>query len=181
MEPKYQNGDVLMVVKPITVTKYHPDAVDIGDRENFDDPYWVLPVVTRFENRVDDVLNDVNEFGTGLSLRAPKHYHLEIIEHPQLHKAGYSLVGGPRIITPAAAEQEIVLPLMKFREGDDISLPFEVAIVVMRETQYGTTTVFAPKKEKVRYVEETNFLSSNSRAAAPAKEKGRAKKGNHFF
>jgi len=171
-----------MVVKPITVTKYHPDAEDIGSKENFDDPYWELPVVTRVDNRVDDVLGDVNEFGTGLALKAPKHYHLEIIEHPQLHKSGYSLVGGPRIITPAAAGDEIIIPLMKFREGDDIELPCRVAIVVMRETQYGTTTVFAPKKEKVRYVEETNFLSNNSRAAAPAaKEKGRAKKGNHFF
>ena len=180
MEPKYRNGSVFMVAKPVTITKFHPDAEDFS-KENLNDPFWELTIVTRRDNRVDDVFGDVNEFGTWLAVKAPEHYHLEIIEHPQLYKSGYSLVGGPRIIAPSQSGSEIVIPLMKFREGEDISLPYRAAILVMRETQYGTTTVLVPKRQvESRYVEESMFMAAARPVAATATTKRGGKKGNHM-
>jgi hypothetical protein len=118
----------------VSVKKLHPDA-EILFKENQYDAAWELTVISRDENRVEDSFQDVNVFNTGLSITGPKGYHFEVIEHPQLWKAGYSLVGGPRIVNPED-DSEIQIPLYKFREVEDIELPFRAALLIMRQTEH---------------------------------------------
>jgi hypothetical protein len=121
----------------------HPDAQEPYKMEGRPhDPYWIIDVVGRDNTQqVDDIQNDVREFTTGLRIKFPKHYHGEIYEHPNLWKTGYMLSGGPRILSPHDAEEEIMIPLYKYKDGDDLALPMPVAILVMRESQYTTTSL----------------------------------------
>lgn len=135
MLQKYLSAEGYLFLNGLAhVTKLHPNA-EIPFKEHQFDATWELTVIGRDENRVEDVFQDVNVFTTGISLKCPKGYHFEIIEHPQLYKAGYSMVGGPRIINPED-ESEIKLPLMKFKETDDIELPFRAAVIILRQTEY---------------------------------------------
>jgi hypothetical protein len=143
--PKYPSGGQNMIRAAVMAKQLSPGA-ELPSKENVTDVGWNITVIARDENRVDDTYGDVNTFRTGLVLSAPQHYHLEIIEHPQLYKTGYSLAGGPIVINPGN-EDELIIPLYKFRETDDIELPFVVALAVVRETEYcGMATSEPPKK-----------------------------------
>lgn len=143
LEPKFRNHECLFIRRPIQVTKLHPNG-ELPQKENLSDAYYDLSVVTRCDNRTEDIQNDANLFGTGLKLQPPRDYHLEIYEHPELYKTGYSLVGGVRFVNPTD-EGEVLLPLMKFKEGEDLELPFKVAVIVVRETQYASVVQAIPR------------------------------------
>ena len=162
MEPKFRNHELLYIRRPIQVHKLDPNA-ELPAKETLSDAYYDLSVVKREDNRVDDVQNDANTFGTGLRIQPPRDYHIEIYEHPELYKAGYSLVGGVRFINPTD-EGEVILPLMKFKEGEDLELPFKVAIIVVRETQYASV---APATRGRRNGNSGNNAGNNS-GNAPA-------------
>jgi hypothetical protein len=146
MEPKFRQYELLHIRRPIQVTRLDPNA-EVPSKETLSDVYHDISVVKREDNRVDDVQNDANTFGTGLRIQPPRDYHIEIFEHPELYKAGYSLVGGVRFINPTD-EGELILPLMKFKEGEDIELPFKVAVMVLRETQYANVALSSGKKTR---------------------------------
>jgi hypothetical protein len=85
----------------------------------------------------------VNTFSTGLAFRVPKHYHLEITEHPKLYAAGYHMVGSPLIVNYVQDQddpEEVIVPLMKFKEAEDIELPFRACIAIMRQTEHAVFT-----------------------------------------
>ena len=163
VESKYANNGVWCIPSPLEVIKLHPQAeAPYKPDGRHQDPYWHLTVVSRSGNRVDDIQGGYNEFETGLCIKCPKHYHLEIFEHPDLYKAGYSM--SPRILSPNATDEQIMLPLYKFNDGEDLSLPFPVAIIVMRETQY--TTIAAVSNQPVQ---QPMFNGGyGARAAVPA-------------
>lgn len=161
------------------VRKLHPNA-EAPFKEKPYDAGWELTIIGRDENRVEDVYNDVNVFTTGLSVIAPKGYHFEIMEHPQLFKAGYSLQGGVRVVNPED-ESEILVPLMKFKESEDLELPFRAALLVLRETNYvpmAETAVPKSRKGKnaVAYEEEEDDVPVPKKTSAKSK-----KKVNHMF
>lgn len=144
MEPKNPNAGRLMNRYPIEVVKLHPEA-EQPNKESPKDVGWILTVVGRDNNRIEDVQGDANLFTTGLQLKAPAHYHLEILEHPSLYKAGYSLAGSPRVIDPDN-DEEVLLPLIKFKECDDLQLPFPAAIAVLRVTEYATVSAVQSRR-----------------------------------
>lgn len=157
---------------PIEVSRIHPNG-EIPFKESEWDAGWELTAVSRCENRAEDVHQDVNTFSTGIIITPPKHYHIEIFAHPALYKAGYMLVGTPLVINPGNHE-ELILPLFKFREGEDLELPFRAALLILRETEYAVIGNDGTKRQ--RPDDEPEFIRPSSRPV-PVK-KG---KGNHFF
>jgi len=192
--PKIRTGDSLIVQGSISYIKLKPTA-EAPFKENIKDIGYEITVIERLDNRADDVYGDVNMFSTGLILNAPKHYHVEVIEHPALHKAGYMLVGGPRIINPENTE-ELLLPLYKYKEVEDIELPFRVAVIVLRETEYCNLSADVLKKGYDRDREEDRYQDDRrAHSRAPQVKSARGglsssslktpkslgKGGNHMF
>lgn len=149
MLSKVRTGEALVLQGSINFVKLKPTA-EAPSKENNKDVGHDITIVERVDNRSEDVYGDVNIFSTGLVLTAPLHYHIEIIEHPNLYKTGYMLAGGPRIINPGSSE-ELILPLYKFKETEDIELPFRAALMVLRETEYCAVVAEPVKKEYDRY------------------------------
>jgi hypothetical protein len=192
--PKVRVNSSLFLASAISVVKLKPTA-EPPFKEDIKNIAFEITIIERVDNRADDVYGDVNDFSTGLILNAPKHYHIEIIEHPALHKTGYMLVGGPRIINPDNTE-ELILPLYKFKESEDLELPFRAAQLVLRETEYSTLSTDTLKggydRDDDRYQEErrpqgrgapgkpgrggASFHGQGTRAS---KTMGRG--GNHMF
>lgn len=186
MQAKIRSGDVLVIPSVISFTKLKPTAEE-PFKESFKSVGYEITIIERTDNRTDDIFGDVNLFSTGLILNAPKHYHLEIIEHPALHKAGYMLIGGPRIINPDNTE-ELVIPLYKFKEVEDIELPFRAAIMVLRQTEYcslsGGSKREMPQfddrsgnRYQNRSAKSTKDMSQSSRVQSKVQPKG----NNHMF
>lgn len=175
MDNKYKNGEHYLIPEPISVMKMHPDA-EPPSKENESDVCWDVTVVGRVDNRVDDTFGDINAFTTGLVLKAPKHCHLEIVEHPNLHTTGYSLAGSPIILNPGD-DEEITIPLYKFRETADLELPYRAVRIVLRETQY--TTLYSVPSKRGRNDDDDSYGSSRSRGKGGGKgsSNGGKKKG----
>jgi len=146
LEKKMRSNDILLSPTPITAIKLRPEA-EIPSKENYKNVGHDLIVIARCDNRTEDVYGDANTFSTGLILKAPKNYHLEIVEHPSLHKAGYMLVGAPHIINPDSNE-ELILSLYKFKESEDLELPFRAALVILRVSEYASIQTITPKKKR---------------------------------
>jgi hypothetical protein len=179
MNNKVIAGGISILTSPITCTTTRPDA-EAPFKENHKSVAWEVTIVGRTDNRAEDVYGDVNTFETGLVLNSPAGHHLEVIEHPALHKAGYMLIGGPIIIDPENTE-ELILPLYKYRESEDIELPFRAALLVLRATEYAPVLSVAIKKKSRRtpqYEDEYEEPVPKPAARVGAKK---GKTTNHMF
>lgn len=161
----------------VKVFKHHPNAEELTTEGKLN-PTHELSVIGREEGRVEDVYGDVNVFTTGLSILAPKNFHAEIIEHPQLYKTGYSLVGGPRVVFPGD-NGEILLPLYKFKEAEDLELPFRAAIIVFRPSLYFPVVV-AANQDQDDYDDEASDVPKTKKKSSGTR-KGRVQRSNHMF
>ena len=113
----------------VKVVQLHPQAeVPVKDEG---DVGWAITLVGRTENRAEDDFGEMNGFGTGLQLCPPDGHYLEVMALPSLYKQGYNLASGPIIIGPNNKD-ELVIPLMKFRESNDLELPIHTAQVVVK-------------------------------------------------
>ena len=165
---------------PIRTTKLHPEA-EIPHKENETDVGWDLTVVSRCDSRAEDTYQDVNMFTTGLVVRPPDHYHLEIIPHPSLVKAGYMMASNPLIINPDD-DGELILSLYKYKECDDLELPYRAALLILRPTEYAVvSSEGGSKKQSSRQVtseEEVEFVQAPPKKSAA---RGKQAKANHLF
>lgn len=135
MAKKLLNHDGFYVwMDGLRVKKIHPTAEELTKNSPQDFAYEVT-IVGRDENRVEDIQGEVNVFTTGLVIETPKNAHIEILEHPQLYKAGYTLQGGVRLYNQAS-DGELLIPLYKFKDVEDLELPFRAALIVVRQTEY---------------------------------------------
>lgn len=160
--------------EPVKVFKHHPNAEELTKEGNLN-PTFELSVIGRDEGRVEDIYGDVNVFTTGISIASPKNFHAEIIEHPQLYKTGYSLVGAPRIVFPGDGG-EILIPLYKFKEAEDLELPFRAAIVIFRPSLY-FPSVIAVNQDQDEYEDEADVPKPKKKGT---QRKGRVQR-NHMF
>jgi len=177
-DPKFMSGKVLMIPSPVTAIKLTPEA-EIPFKEEETDAGWNITIVGRCNNREEDVFGDANTFSTGLILKPPRNYHFEVIEHSSLYKTGYTLCGGTRIIHPTN-EDELIIPLYKFKDSDDLSTPFVVATLILRETEYAAVAQVGRKKQIERIVYEEEDLGSGTNVATQASKvsRGRNAAGN---
>lgn len=95
-------------------------------------PALELVLIERTENRYEDIALDINEFRTGLHINPPKGYHYEVVADPKLYRHGYFLVNSPIVLDPDMIG-EIIVPLYKFKESDDLSLPFTACQLILRK------------------------------------------------
>jgi len=108
----------------------HPQA-EIPVRDN-DDAGWTVTLVGRTDNRAEDDFGEMNGFSTGLQFSPPAGYYLEVVSLPDLYKHGYNLASGSIIISPNNKE-ELIIPLMKFRETNDLELPIQAVQVIVKK------------------------------------------------
>lgn len=196
MEAKVPNKNgVLMNKYAAACVKLSPE-VELPAKERITDVGWDITVISRDANRSEDVQGDVNVYCCGISFRPPEHYHFELYEHPSLHKAGYSLMGAPRIINPED-EDEVKIPLFKFKDTEDLALPFPAAVAVLKVTEYAVMDLVTPSRgvsamaleEAMKIVEESRGgnLASNgsgrhrsSKLASSSNGAPSRKKNGHF-
>lgn len=125
------------------------------------EPGWMITLIGRDENRAEDNVNDVNVFTTGLSLIPPRGFHFEVVPDDSLVNQGYMFVG-PKILSPTDTN-ELYITLFKFKECDDLELPFAAIQIVLRETIYsGLNKVVLSDK-----VEEKSVTTSFTKKLAP--------------
>jgi len=129
-----RSGNLDYTLAPFRVVKIHP-AADEPMKERPSNVAWDVTLIGRYENRVEDNVGDVNYFNTGLQLAAPDGFYFEMSASESLHKAGYMLATGMTIINPDN-HGEVLVPLYKFKAGDDIELPFRGVQIVLRPAVY---------------------------------------------
>lgn len=96
--------------------------------------YDIIPV-GKTDHRVDDLVNEVNEYLTGIILEVPAGFHLELACTSELWRRGYMLPGN--VVIPNDG-QELVIPLFKFSDKlGDIELGQSCGVhLVLRETYH---------------------------------------------
>jgi len=87
----------------------------------------ILSLNERPDNREDDTVGAINEYGVGLAITPPKGYYFQLFGMATLANHGYIFVG-PNVID--ATTGPFVIQLYKFRDGEDLELPFEAVMMV---------------------------------------------------
>ena len=133
IEPSGYKSTHYVLPDDATWSKITPTAV-APVRETILDIGYTLTIVERCDERTEDEIGRVNWFTTNLHVTAPNYYHFELIPHPDLDRAGYSFLNAPKLIFNG---EEIKIPLIKNgAEGtEDLQLPFNAGILVLRETE----------------------------------------------
>lgn len=134
----------------VKVVQLHPQAE--VPTKNEGDVGWVITLVGRTENRAEDDFGEMNGFGTGLQLCPPDGYYLEVMALPSLYKHGYNLASGSIVIGPNNKD-ELVIPLMKFREANDLELPIQAIQVIVRPS----VPAFMTKVKNIQSVQENPY------------------------
>lgn len=112
----------------ITVNRIHPRAQEnfaycSNSDNNNSSVSRHLTLIGRKDNRADDVLHDVNYFNTGLVFTLPQDTYILITANPALFSMGY-MMPSPMIIDSSCSD-EIMVPLYKFKDGEDLELPYD--------------------------------------------------------
>lgn len=118
---------------PMAEDPYRARESDIG---------WELTLISRTDGKIEDDMGEINYFDTGLRMRPPSGYYVKIIPLEELHKAGYMMMQSVSVINPED-DSNIVIPLYKFKETDDIVLPFRAVRAVLCKTEYVQPTKVA--------------------------------------
>ena len=162
----------------VNTQKLHPNAEPLS-RDAETHASYELTIVGRDENRVEDLQGDVNVFTTGLSLNIPPNFHAEIVEHPQLYKTGYMMVGGPRIVHPKD-DSEILIPLYKYKEAEDLELPFRAAQIIFRPTVYLNVVMSTSNEQHYDEDEDEDDVPKKKKGSSTRRGKT-VKKNHHMF
>lgn len=178
----FGQGSTIMSHVSIRVTKTHPEA-EKPFKEIDTDVAWDVTIVNRCDSRAEDIAQEVNTFSTGLVIDPPTGKYLEVIPHPTLYKAGYMFANSPIIINPGN-EEELILPLFKYKDTEDIELPFRAAQIVLHSALY--TVIYdgsaapqgkASKPSRVAE-EEVDFIKTTQTKRGAGKKQT---KSNHMF
>lgn len=130
-----QASNVVQYLKEkIEVKKLHPNAI-FPYRENNEDVGLDVTLIGRVDNRAEDEAYHVNYFSTGIALKPPHGYYFEMFARSSLHKHGYMLATGTSIIDPGY-RGELIVPLYKYQESEDLELPFRAVQLILKPIVY---------------------------------------------
>ena len=129
-----QSPGIKYIENKVKVQKLHPKA-EFPSKEKQEDIGWDITLIARTENRAEDDSGAVNNFSTGITVSPPEGYYFEMVAQKDLHKHGYMLATGTSIITPDT-KGEIVVPLYKYADVEDIDLPLVAVKLILRQTVY---------------------------------------------
>lgn len=139
-----------------------------------------VSVTSRTDNRGEDASLDTNNFHTGLQFKIPRGYYIELSAHPNLYKFGYTFQGP--FILDQNSSAELIITLFKFKEGDDIELPINVARMVAKS--YADVLFSAVHKKQPQITDDEIDMSVFERVI-PGKQmmstKSSKKKNASFF
>lgn len=118
--------------KSIRVDVIRPE-IQLPLRKAEGDVGWEVTLLNRKDNRSEDAYQDVNYFLTGIQLPRDSSFYYEIVPKNDLIKMGYCMLG-PMVID--STHGELAIPLYKFKETEDIELPFAAVQLLLhsRET-----------------------------------------------
>ena len=134
MDETFKPIDIKWVADGVRVVRLDAEA-ELPEKNDATDVGYDLTLMARTDNRVEDNVGDVNMFRTGLCIKPPLGHHVEIIARSSLHKTGYMLANAVGVIDPNY-RGEVLVALYKFREGQDLVLPFRAVQLVVRPTVY---------------------------------------------
>ena len=124
------------ISEKIEIKKIIPDAnFPRRDEGRDSDVGMNIELIGRTKNRSDDVFGDINEFRTGLGITPPDGHYIEIHAADDLHLNGYMLASGVKIINPGSTE-EVIVPLYKFKDVEDLELPFIGVKIIVKPAVY---------------------------------------------
>jgi len=159
---------------PANVAKIHASA-ELPRKDDPESVYHVLTLCERMGNRAEDDVGLINEFGIGLTILPPKGYYFEMYGLPTLLKHGYSFEG-PYIIDRTTGP--LVISLLKFKDGDDLELPFEAVMLVPKP--HFPIHIVSTQKSQIR---EEEFSLPQYSANQPREQKPQkvSKKKNAYY
>jgi hypothetical protein len=113
--------------KPVLYTSNNPEALH-PKRNDETDCVFPITIVSRTNNRIDDQLQNFNEFSTELFLSPPPGYFIEINGTDELQKRGYALLQ-PKFVQPRDSSSLVKVTLFKLVDNEDIQLPFPTGLI----------------------------------------------------
>lgn len=118
---------------PITIgiAKLTPIAV-FPRKPKDNSPYYSLAIVGRTDGRPEDTAHRVENFSTNLAFSIPADYYVEITASEHLQVQGYFLAQGTITLGPGDTE-ELIIPLYKYAETQDLELPSEILQFVVKK------------------------------------------------
>lgn len=119
----FNSGQDRNTHRTATFSKTSPNAVVPDKGERVTDAAYDIEIIGRHENRAEDMFQECNVFTTGLQLKPAPGQFILITAAPSLYKTGYTLMDSPIIIN-SSDTGELLVPLYKFRETDDLELPY---------------------------------------------------------
>jgi dUTPase len=111
-----------------------------------------VELVERCDGRTEDMVNDVTLFDTGLVIKPPEGYYFEMVARRSLYKEGYMMANGVEIIDPCY-RGNVIVALYKFKDGDDIKLPFGAVQLIPRRAEY----IYVGQSDEQLAEEAANF------------------------
>jgi len=100
-----------------------------------DDTCYIITLTERTDARTEDSVGECQDFHTGIKFTSfPPGYHAELFAKSDLENQGYSMLSH-RIISSNDTD-EIIISLFKFKEGDDLELPFPAVNILIRKTEF---------------------------------------------
>lgn len=189
---KQRRVPIPFIQEKIKYQKTHPKAEEPFKEEQSDVRYN-LTLISRTENRAEDDTGEVNDFGTGLNIHVPQGYYFEMVAHPHLHKHGYMLASGVQIIDDTHTG-EITVSLYKYKDAEDLELPFQAVQLILRQAVYAHLAVVkntVPKDDYPQhsfsggytpqgYEQSQNFYQNQPQQASSSRRSGRSSR-NHMF
>jgi hypothetical protein len=149
-------------IPPLICSTNNPDA-SIPKRYDETDQYFPISIVSRTLNRIDDTIQQINEFDTGISFTCKLGYYVEIHGTDELLKRGYSLPH-PKLILPRN-QGTIKLLLYKFSDKSDLELPFHSGLcAVLRSSNLSHI-----KKSKNTTPDTTTINYADRRPSSPVR------------
>lgn len=135
MELRKNLVDMYNKNKPVLYTSNNPEAL-YPKRNDETDCVFPITLVSRTNNRIDDQLQNFNEFTTELYLSPPPGYFIEINGTDELLKRGYALLQ-PKFVQPRDSNSLVKVILYKLVDNEDIQLPFPIGLIgVVRCANY---------------------------------------------
>ena len=103
------------------------------NNDRLDDIGYPLNLIERTDGRVEDDVNAMNSFHTGLYVAPPPEYYCVVYPTPELLKMGYMM--SPFMLQPTNRD-EIQFHLYKIAEGPDLQLPFPAGYLVLHNANH---------------------------------------------
>lgn len=172
------------VAKYVQVRKLDPRATGLVKDEHSTNEFCIT-LIGRTDNRTEDNAHEVNEFRTGLEIYPPKNKIILVYPDRNLYRQGYELVG-PLVLTDTN-RGELIVPLKKFNEADDIILPFEALRCIVLESGSYFAYCNSSSDQSNSYPSERSKHKMSFQPVAESEYFGNSnpgvsnQKSNHFF